>query len=942
MKSNLTTLFLLLMFQFLYANETLTSFKAHLAEIENLVSGTDDDMILASQKIDDFLEKKPDLSSFIDEDVFQYFYQASKVNYNLNNDVDKYVKKALSISEKLGLSTKKVAELNFWIAVKLSIARKMNQAEDYFYESLKICLQDKTIDVTFVALVYKKIGLNSLFRGNSEKAIDMFSKSMSKYKESKKNSELDIVILYDRIGMAYSYVSDYDNAFNNYEIGLDMLDSIGINENSEPYLGSLLQHLGSTYYEVKQYDEALVYNQKALKIRKKYSPRKNNLVPDSYDAIGRIYTAKGDFSKALEYHARAIPLKYEYYGGPNADIAYSHFQLGALQVKSEKYDDAANSYIRCMTMLDSVSSKTFLLYLDAFINLANTYNKAGDKHKAMKAYEEAASLKNSIRRDYQTSNSSMSKIKKLYVTENALQVAFELYSKSKDELYLSKAFRILEENQTGRLLDALHSTSIKSFGKIPETELMLGDSLRKVVSNAEIKLFEANKKSKPESELLHIKQKLLDAKDQWYQYTARVKKEFPDFYNLKLSHEIVTLDKIQDNLESESEVILEYFLGKENLFIFAISKNGVQFKRVSVDFPLKDWIADMLSSLKFANKVEEAAKQIEHQRTFKEIGYQLYQKLISPIDSAFLSDKSLIIIPDKILGYIPFEILLQEPSGADKGFRSLPYLLREHNISYAYSSNILHTLQQRKPNSFGNTIAFSPVFNLVEEDSLRGSLFQDLKYGKEEVESIEALMQAKIIQGDDANIKNFKSNVSDYSIVHLSTHGKADDRLGDYCFLAFSATSDDENNDALYVRDIYDMELSADMVVLSACETGIGELREGEGIISLGRGFMYAGAKSIISTLWSVNDRSSMEIMSKFYTNVKKGEKKDTALRKAKLDYLNETTKPHPAYWAGFTATGDMSAIAFDKSASPVKVVAPILFLLFAGLLYFRTNFSKN
>ena len=118
--------------------------------------------------------------------------------------------------------------------------------------------------------------------------------------------------------------------------------------------------------------------------------------------------------------------------------------------------------------------------------------------------------------------------------------------------------------------------------------------------------------------------------------------------------------------------------------------------------------------------------------------------------------------------------------------------------------------------------------------------------------------RAKVIKGSKASVESFLHYASDYGIIHLSTHGKADDRVGDFCYLTFSATNKEKNNHSLYVRDLYSLDLSANMVVLSACETGIGELRKGEGIISLGRGFTFAGAKSIICSLWNINDRSCL------------------------------------------------------------------------------------
>jgi len=146
-----------------------------------------------------------------------------------------------------------------------------------------------------------------------------------------------------------------------------------------------------------------------------------------------------------------------------------------------------------------------------------------------------------------------------------------------------------------------------------------------------------------------------------------------------------------------------------------------------------------------------------------------------------------------------------------------------------------------------------------------------------------------------------------------------------YCYLAFTQTSDTLDR-KLYVRDLYNLKLNADMVVLSACETGLGELQQGEGILSLARGFAYAGAKSIISSLWSVNDKSTADIMTSFYSHLKEGKTKDDALRRAKLDYLSQNPNAQPFYWAAFTAVGDMK---------PIKRAWAGSYFLFGGFFLF-------
>ena len=181
----------------------------------------------------------------------------------------------------------------------------------------------------------------------------------------------------------------------------------------------------------------------------------------------------------------------------------------------------------------------------------------------------------------------------------------------------------------------------------------------------------------------------------------------------------------------------------------------------------------------------------------------------------------------------------------------------------------------------------------------------------EEVFKAQKLMRGDAVLDKKATKYAFESLVGDYRIVHLATHGKANDKIGDYCFLAFTEQKDSVQNELLYVRDIYNLRLNADLVVLSACETGIGELRRGEGVISLARAFAYAGAKSLVTTLWSVNDKSTLNIMEGFYRQLRKGAPKNQALWQAKLDYLakSKSEMAHPFFWAAFVPIGDINPI---------------------------------
>jgi CHAT domain-containing protein len=333
-------------------------------------------------------------------------------------------------------------------------------------------------------------------------------------------------------------------------------------------------------------------------------------------------------------------------------------------------------------------------------------------------------------------------------------------------------------------------------------------------------------------------------------------------------------------------------------------------------------------------------EQQKNHENFIDYAHQLHQELIAPIKGQIDLPEKIIISPHGPLGYLPFELLLKEVPENYANFGSHAYLLKEHQISYTYSATLLHEMKAKKYQaSRPDLIAFAPGFE-GPKDNLNRELVQirgdlgALEFNIPEAIGISNILGGTAITGIDATEERFLAEAPNYQIIHLSTHGKANDEQGDFAYLAFTKLKDSLENEFLYNRDLYNMAIKADMVVLSACETGIGELQNGEGIISLARGFSYAGAKSIITSLWSVNDASSKELMEGFYAYIKEGRDKDEALRLAKLDFMDKhVNEAHPFFWAPFIAIGDMEAIQFKAN---IKYLYYGLTVLLISLLYWN------
>jgi CHAT domain-containing protein len=278
----------------------------------------------------------------------------------------------------------------------------------------------------------------------------------------------------------------------------------------------------------------------------------------------------------------------------------------------------------------------------------------------------------------------------------------------------------------------------------------------------------------------------------------------------------------------------------------------------------------------------------------------------------------LIIVPDGELGYVPFEsLLMEEASGTN--YTSLAYLLKKYQVSYAYSATLLFDgfKHERNPTHDG-VISFAPSYPNKVTDSIQllalGN-FRDqitnLVWNQKEANQITQFVAGKPFTGEFATERSFKENAGDYNILHLAMHALVDDENPMYSRLVFTQSEDSVEDNYLNTYELYNMKLNANLAVLSACNTGSGKLVRGEGIMSLARGFAYAGCPSIVMSHWQVDDEATAQLMTSFYEGLSEGMTKSEALRQAQLTYLEsaDPRQAHPFYWSSFVMIGENAPI---------------------------------
>ena len=509
------------------------------------------------------------------------------------------------------------------------------------------------------------------------------------------------------------------------------------------------------------------------------------------------------------------------------------------------------------------------------------------------------------------------------IYEQAIAVSLLKAEADHDLELLQNTFTYAEKSKSSLLQAQLKAADALSFAGIPDSLTQRERDLRIDITWREKQRQNLLNQGLTETDtsVLRVSGIIFDLKQSYESLKQRFERDYPNYYRLKYDLSTVSLNYVQDTLLTKDQALLEYFAGDSSLFLFVIKPDTFVVREVKRDFPLEKWIEQFRHGLYGFYTIPKAKRPdtlfdftLDQYLTYAP---KLYEKLIAPVRE--LLPEQVIIVPDGPLGYLPFDALLSAAPKDESNFKTYPFLTKQYQFSYTYSATLLREMRDKKHRREPGKpfAAFAPFYDgdttllagLYSYDELMRKDLQPLHYSGEEVAAASKLMRGEIVAGTAATEERFTSTAGDYRILHLATHGRADNRVGDYAFLAFTELKDSIENELLYVKDLYNLELNADLVVLSACETGIGKLQRGEGIISLARAFAYAGAKSIVTTLWEVNDKSTSELMRYFYRELNRGKDKDEALRAARLRYLKEQTSVemcHPFFWSAFVPVGDM------------------------------------
>ncbi|MDD4645786.1 MAG: CHAT domain-containing protein, partial [Bacteroidales bacterium] len=385
----------------------------------------------------------------------------------------------------------------------------------------------------------------------------------------------------------------------------------------------------------------------------------------------------------------------------------------------------------------------------------------------------------------------------------------------------------------------------------------------------------------------------------------------------------------------------EYAMPYGNLYTLSVSRTGSAITRVPLTSESESNIAYLIEFMKgYPESLDSKARNL-----YCHAASELYKLLIGAADS-YSDSKNLLIIPDGSLSYLPFEALLKpqiEPYKQD--YRKLPYLIHCHSVCYGLTATIFFNKPTRKTNPTRRILAVAPEYNFSSgkiSEYIRKAQpgLPELSGTYEESRAIRKLLGGRLLSGDKATEEKFKSIAPRYAILHLAMHSIPDHTNSLNSSLVFTPGADQDEDGVLFGYEVYNMSLNSSLTVLSACETGSGQMASGEGVLSFGRAFISAGCPNLIMTLWTVDDRSSKDIMIQFYKSLVSGSKISDALHDSKIGYLEHADKlhAHPHYWAGFIELGQNTELNISYRKSGIFILVVVFSLTILVLIYVQAK----
>ena len=846
------------------------------------------------------------------------------------------------------------------------------------------------------ALVRNALGYAYYEKGSLEEAYQQYRIAEGLVSETDTATLQLRISIKNNLALYYKELGDYANALEYYNAVILQLKSIpawdeGIFNN----YSAILLNQGTVFYHLGRYDEALKVLKESELIKESHH---HAYLGSVYFNLARVYQAMGDTDLSGQYYHKSIDQWTKEYDSGYYELAnvYLHFgqflvargqnETGceylrkALQNYRQNYGPVHPLTAACYESLAEYSmeqaefqnaldylhlalhsiSQDFeetdhfanpgtgtsshpLIFLRILSTKANALDSVAGQSTPVDekmAYLEAALATNRLSIDllHRIQNSYLSSESRIYLNARqkdlfttGIDLNLEMFEITGNEDYKEQAFLMAARGKSNELIFEMNQQEWLYLESLTDTTAITVTGLKQRIDHYSNLIQIETMNRNPDSTLLAgYRDELFQAQDSFNRLMEQLRADLPQIGQFESTALQLSMDQVRRNL-TRNETLIEYFISgadpaiTEQLYIFTVSRNECQFYHSHLDTTFHQNLETVINNLQGFNPYRETTERFD---SLKVALYGIYKKIMQPVES-WIGGTDLVIVPDELLSYIPFDALVTHlDDDSITNYAGVPYLLNDYNISYVYNSQLIKTRRSRKWH-FPEVTAWIP-----ENTAGLVSSYGDLQGAEEEVRDI-----LKVVKGHSIRKSLGKPEVASMlqepSVLHLAMHSLATEYGGVSPYFILDSMTGPGMSDRMHDYEINALRLRTPMVVLSSCETAGGQLRSGEGIMSLSRSFLQAGAASVVHTLWPVDDAKSREIMVGFYRELKRGRSKSSALTRVKRQYLKNQAPfyTHPYYWAAFQVTGDPSPLYSSKGlitliAGSIIVVSLVFYWL--------------
>lgn len=885
-----------------------------------------------------------------------WLYCGRSLKYRQNQDEGLV---ALNESERLfrmanATNTQGFAELNYYFGRHfLFVDNDPGTAQNYLREAVRAGMNVPGFPEEEMAQYYHLLGQAATGSGENRKAIEYFKNTLNIREKVLDDSSFFKGTTLASLGNCYFHLGEVKEALGAYSDALAYFRHNSTHPKTKINQAVVLNNMAVCYEEQQDYRKAFSMHEQLFALQQDDFSRHPQLAAISYLNIAIAHRKMGNMDEARNnfLNSLKITLETDALAEDVAKINQEYALLFELEGKPEEAMKLTEESLTALhntqlsglavTEFSSLNSDIVLKECLAFkARICNRYptlfpSDTTAYRQAIQLIQEYDAVVRRLRNQISTQSDKLTVTSE---TDNGyfygLEAAWKMWEKNHSPAYAETGFRFMDDSHSQVLLEKISRSNAQYLAGIPQGMIQRDDSL-----SAQIHLLEMELANLPSPAL---QAKLVALRFEKEALGDSIRSFFPAFDKWSAASTQVSIQAIRDRILNDSTGLVEYSLHEDALYGFMILPDTFAWHRLEIPAHFDDSIAAY-------NQLTNAPPtQKNHYSRLAKLGHWLYMRLLAPFEGPQALPQHLIIVPDGSLNKLSFSTLCTQPySGASDRYRDLPFLLKTHILSYGNSAGLLAE-QGALPNSAHNGrctgFAWAPQDpNPSRSGQLRPQAeWPDLPGTAPELLAVKQCIPGQYYWGLDSKESTFKTQTQDFAILHIALHGSAGENEPS---IIFPVAQDGEEDGILYLNEMYGLRFKAELAVLSACESGLGELHKEEGMMSMARGFLFAGIPTVVTNIWEVEDKASLTIISHFYEDLAQGLPTAEALRNAQLAYLKTAPNSNasPFFWASYVSFGKSGKI---QSLEPQSTTSKWWWILAAipafAMVYFFLMRQRN